>query len=357
MGIDASLTFLDVIEMVTPGTELRSGIDRILQAKRGALIVISDAPEVLSICTGGFLIDAEFSPQRLSELAKMDGALVLTSDATRIARANVHLMPKATTPTSETGTRHRTAERVARSLEVPVVTVSAAMSSVNVFFKNKRQTLATAERLMARATQALAAVERYRHHFEESLLMLTTLEFEDSVSMSDLVAVLEPGIMAIRIAREATTTLLELGDDGVLLRPQIQAAIDGIDETLSLVVRDYVATDSDHASSASIEALRALRTDEVGDAEVIAAALGFAPAERDSDVAVASRGYRLLNRLSRLNPGLIAKIVTHFGSLERLLAASVGELETVPGVGGAKARGIKDGLAHLVQASVFERFD
>ncbi|MFM7224613.1 MAG: diadenylate cyclase [Actinomycetota bacterium] len=112
------------LRLAAPGTPLREGIDRILQAKMGALIVVGDGPDVLGICSGGFLLDAEFTPQRLSELAKMDGAIILASDGSRVARANVHLVPDPDIPTSETGTRHRTAERVARQISVPVVTVS-----------------------------------------------------------------------------------------------------------------------------------------------------------------------------------------------------------------------------------------
>src|SRR3712207_579342 len=112
---------IEALAAVAPGQGLREGLDRILQANMGALIVVGDGPEVLAICSGGFLLDAEFSPQRLSELAKMDGAIVLASDASRIARANVHLVPNPNVPTSETGTRHRTAERVARSIDVPEI--------------------------------------------------------------------------------------------------------------------------------------------------------------------------------------------------------------------------------------------
>src|ERR1700723_1788578 len=115
------------LAMVAPGAPLRDGLERVLHAERGALVVLGDHPAVLSICTGGFLLDAEFSPQRLSELAKMDGAMILSADASRIARANVHLVPGSSIPTAETGTRHRTAERVARSVDVPVLSVSAAM--------------------------------------------------------------------------------------------------------------------------------------------------------------------------------------------------------------------------------------
>src|SRR5216117_472444 len=125
---------MEALAAVAPGTPLREGLDRILQAKMGALIVIGDGPDVLNICSGGFLLDAEFTPQRLSELGKMDGAIILASDGTRVARANVHLVPDPDIPTTETGTRHRTAERVARQIAVPVITVSEEMTMVSVHY-------------------------------------------------------------------------------------------------------------------------------------------------------------------------------------------------------------------------------
>src|SRR5688572_7939755 len=144
---------MDALAAVAPGRPLREGIDRILQASMGALVVVGDGPDVLAICSGGFLLDAEFSPQRLSELAKMDGAIVLASDASRIARANVHLVPNPNVPTSETGTRHRTAERVARSIDVPVISVSEDMSLVAVYRQDLKHQLEETPRLLTRANQ------------------------------------------------------------------------------------------------------------------------------------------------------------------------------------------------------------
>src|SRR5579862_4252621 len=188
------------LAMVAPGTALRDGLERVLHAERGALVVIGDGPDVLSVCTGGFLLDAEYSPQRLSELAKMDGAIILASDASRIARANVHLMPRASIPTTETGTRHRTAERVARSLDVPVLTVSGSMSTITVYRNDRKHILQPPGRLVDRAGQALSTLQRFKSRFDLAVATLSTLEVEDSVSVRDVVAVLQPGEMVVRIA-------------------------------------------------------------------------------------------------------------------------------------------------------------
>ncbi len=231
---------LEALALVAPGTRLRQGLDRVLQGKRGAIVVIGDEPAVLGICTGGFVVDTAFTPERLSELAKMDGAIILTRDASRIARANVHLTPRASIPTSETGTRHRTAERVARSLDVPVVTVSESMSTITVYRGAARHTLQQPGRLVDRATQAMGAAERFKSRFDLALALLSTLEVEDSVSVNDVVAVLQPGEMVVRFIDEVEGYLVELGEDGRLIRLQIEELGAGVEETLRLVVLDYV---------------------------------------------------------------------------------------------------------------------
>jgi len=234
---------LEALALVAPGTRLRQGLDRVLQAKRGAIVVFGDDPAVLAICTGGFVLDTAFTPERLSELAKMDGAIILTADGSRIARANVHLTPRASIPTSETGTRHRTAERVARSLDVPVVTVSESMSTITVYRGAARHMLQQPGRLIDRATQAIAAVERFKSRFDLALALLSTLEVEDSVSVNDVVAVLQPGEMVVRFTDEVDGYLVELGEDGRLIRLQIEELGAGVEETLRLVVLDYVVMD------------------------------------------------------------------------------------------------------------------
>src|SRR5271167_4256500 len=208
---------IEALGSIAPGRPLREGLDRILQARMGALIVVGDGPEVLSICSGGFLLDSEFSPQRLSELAKMDGAIIIAANSSRIARANVHLMPDPTIHTTETGTRHRTAERVARSIDVPVLSVSAAMSVIAVYRKNDKHTVQPTGWLHDRTDQALATMQRFRSRFDVALNNLSMLEVEDTVSVGDVVAVVQAAEMLLRIAEEVEGYLVELGDDGRLV--------------------------------------------------------------------------------------------------------------------------------------------
>jgi diadenylate cyclase len=393
---------MEALALVAPGSPLREGLDRVLQAGRGALVVVSDIPAVLSICTGGFLLDSGFTPQRLSELAKMDGAIILTPDASRIARANVHLMPRASIATSETGTRHRTAERVARSIDVPVITVSEAMATVTVYRGADRHTLQRTGQLVDRATQAIAAAERFKTRLDQALALLSTLEVEDTVSVGDVVAVLQPGEMVVRFAQEVREYLLELGADGRLLRLQIDELGSGVESTLRLVALDYVLSADDvraaapvlaappvgadgHAgggrrplrrlvvdpgadadgirhrrerrAEAALAALHRLSHDELLGRAAVASVLGFPAGPAVLERAVEARGYRLLHRLPRVSDAIIERIVERFVTLPSLMQASLADLEKVGGVGEAKARSVKDGLARMVEASILERYE
>ena len=349
-GDGASQPLHDALALVAPGTALREGLDRILQAKHGALIIVGDDPAVLSVCTGGFLLDAEYTPQRLSELAKMDGAIILAADASRIARANVHLVPKATIATSETGTRHRTAERVARSIDVPVIAVSEAMATIAVYRNDKKHTTQSAGWLIDRSSQALATLQRFRSRFDDALSSLTRLEMEDAVSVRDVVAVLQPGEMVRRIAEEIEGHLVELGSDGRLIHLQTEELRAGLDTTMSQVLRDYTdQRGTDH--------LRALSPDALMDLPKVVAALTLPASGDQLHAELAPHGYRMLHRLPQLSETLIDRLVDKFGSLPDILSASAAELESVEGIGAATARHVRDGLARLVEASIFERYE
>ncbi|HLX87316.1 MAG TPA: DNA integrity scanning diadenylate cyclase DisA, partial [Acidimicrobiales bacterium] len=355
-----SAAMADALALVAPGRPLRLGLERVLLAKRGALIAIGDDPTVLSICTGGFLIDGEFSPQRLTELAKMDGAIILSADASRIARANVHLMPNPSVPTSETGTRHRTAERMARSVDVPVVSVSAAMGVITVYRHDQRHVLQPAGRLHDTVSQALQTLQRFRQRFDLAVTGLSALELEDTVTLRDVAAVLQPADILLRVARDLEPTFVELGDEGQLLRLQLDELLDGVEPVRALVVRDYLhgePSPGDASQSKVVAALARLSIEEVLDAHRVGVALGLSPAHAELDASLEPRGYRLLYRLPRFPDTLVDRIVAHFGGLQKIMRASVGDLEEVEGVGEARARSVKDGLARLAEATILDRYN
>src|SRR5256886_10649000 len=260
-----SAAMIDALAAVAPGRPLREGLDRILQAGMGGLVVVGDGPEVLNICSGGFLLDAEFTPQRLSELAKMDGAIILAPDASRIARANVHLVPNPNVPTSETGTRHRTAERVARSIDVPVISVSEDLSIIAVYRHDLKHQLESIPRLLNRANQALQTLERYKNRLDMVSGSLSALEVEDLVTARDVVTVLQRAEMVGRIAAEIEAHIVELGSHGRLLRLQLEDLMGGVEDDRRLVIKDYFHSARAWHLDQAMEALADLSTEDLLD--------------------------------------------------------------------------------------------
>jgi len=347
---------LAALSVVAPGTPLRSGLDRILQAKMGGLVVVGDGPEVLNICSGGFLLDAAFSPQRLSELAKMDGAIILASDASRIARANVHLVPNPNVPTSETGTRHRTAERVARSIDVPVISISEDMAIVAVYARDQKHTLEPIPRLLTRANQALQTLERYKVRLDEVAGSLSTVEVEDLVTVRDVVTVLQRTEMVRRVAEEIELDIVELGIDGRLVSLQLDELLGGVEEDRRLVIKDYFHEDAGWHLDEALEALADLGTEDLLDAKAVVAALNLRDRTLDLDEAMQPRGYRLLARIPRLPEPVIEAIVARFGNLQKIMRATIDDLDDVAGVGETRARAIKEGLSRLAETSILDRY-
>ena len=346
---------LEALAFVAPGAPLREGLDRILQAEMGALIVVGDGPDVLNICSGGFLLDAAFSPQRLSELAKMDGAIILAPDATRIARANVHLVPNPNVPTSETGTRHRTAERVARSIAVTVVSVSEDQQVIAVYVGDEKHPLQPIPILLNRANQALQTLERYRNRLDDVSANLSALEVEDLVTVRDVVTVLQRTEMVRRIADELASDIVELGTDGRLVRLQLDELMGGVEDERRQVIRDYFHEESSWHLDEAMDALADLGTEDLLDLRTVSSMLHL-PGAYDLDASVQPKGYRLLSRIPRLPPSIIEAIVDRFGSLQKIMRATIDDLDDVGGVGETRARSIKDGLARLAESSILDRY-
>ena len=341
---------------VAPGRPLREGLDRILQANMGALIVVGDGPEVLAICSGGFLLDAEFTPQRLSELAKMDGAIILASDASRIARANVHLVPNPHVPTSETGTRHRTAERVARSIPVPVISVSEDMSMIAVYVGDLKHPLEPIQRLLNRANQALQTLERYKNRLDTVSGSLSALEVEDLVTVRDVATVLQRAEMVRRIAEEIEGYIVELGTDGRLVLLQLEELMGGVEDDRRLVIKDYSQADDTWQLSNAMSALADLSTEDLLDLKSVMSVLHLPAEAGELDMSLQPRGYRLLSKIPRLPDAVIERIVQRFANLQKIMRATIDDLDDVEGVGGTRARAIKDGLSRLAETSILDRY-
>ncbi|HVM41723.1 MAG TPA: DNA integrity scanning diadenylate cyclase DisA [Acidimicrobiia bacterium] len=350
-----SSELLSALRMVAPGTELREGVDRILQAGMGALIVLGDGPEVLALCSGGFLFDAEFTPQRLSELAKMDGAIILSADASRVARANVHLVPDPDIPTNETGTRHRTAERVAMQVDVPVVTVSEDMSVVTLYRNDAKHSLAPIPRVLARANQALQTLERYKARLDAVAASLSALEVEDLVTARDVVTVLQRTEMVRRIAAEIEGYIIELGTDGRLVLLQLEELMGGVEIDRRLVTKDYFVEGPDWELEDVVNQLADLDSEELLDLRKVLDVLHLPPGTT-LDTPLQPHGFRLLHKIPRLPEIVADHVVDRFQNLQKIMRASVDDLNDVEGVGEARARAIKEGLSRLAESSILDRY-
>jgi diadenylate cyclase len=342
---------------VAPGTELRDGLERILRGRTGALIVLGDDKIVDDVCTGGFVLDVEFSATRLRELAKMDGAIVTDTQITRLLRAAVQLVPDSSIDTSESGTRHRTAERVAKQTGFPVISVSQSMRIVALYVGGLRYVLEGSDAILAKANQALATLERYKARLDEVTGTLSALEIEDLVTVRDVSIVVQRLEMVRRISQEIAQYVVELGTDGRLLSLQLDELIGGVSPDRELVIRDYIdAARSDRSVPELLDDVAMIASPDLVDLGLVARVLGFPGVGEALDAAVSPKGYRLLNKVPRLPGAIMERLVDHFGDLQKLLAANLDDLMTVEGVGEQRARAVREGLSRLAESSILERY-
>ncbi len=345
---------IKALEKVAPGTDLREGLEHILSARTGALIVIGDYEEVQSLCNGGFELSVEFTPQRLFELAKMDGAIIMDDAISRLLRANVHLVPDPTLPTSETGMRHRTAERVARQTKALVISISQRRDVISLYLDGTKYALQDIRVLLAKANQALQTLEKYKIRLDEVLANLSALEFEDLATLLDVVTVLQRSEMVRRVSREVERYISELGTEGRLIRLQLDELVGTTDEQSIMIIKDY-ALDPKKVNEIS-ESLFDLTPEELLDLNEIAKVLGHEEVVDLLEQPVHSRGYRLLSKIPRLYYDVIEKIVNKFHNLQSIMNASIEELDSVDGVGPIRAKAIKDGLQRLKEYNILERY-
>jgi len=346
-----------VLARVAPGTWLRDGLERILRGNTGALIVVGWDKVVENMCTGGFPLDVEFSATRLRELCKMDGAVVLSTDGERILRSATHLMPDPAIPTEESGTRHRTAQRVARQTGYPVISVSQSMRIISLYIGDGRHVLESSSELLSRANQGIATLERYKARLDEVSNALSALEIEDLVTVRDAAVVSQRLEMVRRIADEVTGEVVELGTDGRLLELQLEELMAGVDAERELIARDYVPSGRKSRTSLQVlEDLSQVSPTDLLDLTQVARAMGLPSTTEGLDSAVSPRGHRLVARVPRMPLNILDRIVEHFGSLQKLLAASVEDLQAVEGVGETRARAVRESISRLAEASIIDRY-
>jgi diadenylate cyclase len=347
---------LGAIGRVAPGSELRQGIDDIIRSHEGALIVIGSPEELAFLYSGGIRLDQPFTSQLLFELAKMDGAIVVDDAVSRLAYANVQLMPDPTIPSAETGTRHRTAERVAKQTGALVISISQQRETVTLFVGHASHQLDPIATVLAKANQALAALETYRKRLEQVLTRLTALEFQNAVALDDVLVVVQRAEMTSRMVREVERDCVELGSEGRLIRAQLDELSAHVPEEEAAIVSDYHASADPRDANAALERLSELRHERLLETEVLAEVLGYPRGVNPLDTAVSPRGYRALAEIPRLPPNVIRRIVSDLEGLDAIVRASLRELESVEGVGAVRAREIKEGLRRLQEHNLVERY-
>lgn len=344
-----------ILKLVAPGTSLREGLENVLRAKTGALIIVGENPEVMAMVDGGFRIDTDFTPANLYELAKMDGAIILSSDARRILYANTMLLPDASIPSTETGIRHRTAERVARATGLLTISISQRRNIITLYKGSIKYPLRDIGVILTKANQALQTLDKYQAVFRQSLSTLGVLEFEDMVNLTDVVSVLQRYEMVMRVVKEIAKYIVELGAEGRLIRMQLEELVADADEEGYLVIRDYLLQGEGANAEASMAAMGALSSDELLDLTNFGRILGYGSTASALEQPVASRGHRVLNKIPRLPMLIIENAVNAFGNLQAIVNASIEELDEVDGIGEVRARTIKEGLRRLQQQLLIDR--
>jgi diadenylate cyclase len=351
--LDAKI--LAAVGRIAPGTALRSAIDDIIRSREGALIVIGEPHELAFLFSGGIKLEVPFTPQLLYELAKMDGAIIVNAGCTKLAYANVQLMPDPTIASNETGTRHRTAERVAKQTEALVISISQQRETVTVFVGQSRYQLEPIADVLAKTNQALATLETYRARLEQVLTRLTALEFQNAVMLDDVLVVLQRAELTTRMAEEVERACVELGEEGRLIRMQLEELVADVPDEKAALVYDYHAEGGSARTQEGLEALAGLPYNQLLEFELLAV-IGYPASVNPLDHAVSPRGYRVLSHIPRLPDGVVKRVVASLDGLDGIVRASQRELEAVEGVGSVRAREIREGLRRLQEHNLVDRY-
>lgn len=344
----------EILKLIAPGTQLRAGLDNILKAKTGALIIIGDTKEILDITDAGFKINEPYTPARLYELAKMDGAIVLSKDLKTILLANTQVIPSSKISTEETGTRHRTAERTAKQTGELVISISQRRNIITVFKGDFRYVIKDTAKIITRANQALQTLENYKRVFDTKLAILNEYEFNDIVTLDNVITCLQRAEMVMKIAKEVQNAIYELGEDGLLVKMQLEELIENMPEEELLIVKDYIAPNKRITPEKVLEQIKSEMEIDIKDQNKIAKYLGYEIFENYEEIAVYPKGYRILNKIPRMPNVIVNNLVKNFKSFQHILAADIDQLDDVEGIGEVRARTIKQSLKRMEEQFVFD---
>lgn len=340
-----------ILKIVAPGSPLRAGIDNVLRAKTGGLIVLGYNEDMKKIVDGGFFINCDFSPAHLYELAKMDGAIILSNDAKKILYANTQLVPNNNIPSNETGIRHRTAERVAKQTGNMVISISQRRNVITLYQGDFRYSLKDIGVILTKANQAIQTLEKYKAVLDQGITNLGALEFEQLVTLQDVIQVIHRVQMVLKIRREILNYINELGDEGRLITMQLNELVSNVEEEALLLLKDYVKNKKQDVKEILRE-LSCSRAEDLLDEMEIVKMLGYEKNVNVKELTVSPRGYRILHRIPRLPHLIMENLIEKFNDLTSIMFASMEDLDEVEGIGEARAQMIKEGL-HRIQEQLF----
>lgn len=346
---------LDYLKKISPGTALRDGLENIVRAKTGALIILSDSEEVMKIVDGGFNINSEFNPANIYELAKMDGAIVLSEDGKKILYANTQLVPDSSISSRETGTRHRTAERVAKQTGKFVISISERRNIITLYKGNLKYVLKDVNEILNKANQAIQTLEKYKVVLNQAMSNLSALEFENLVTVFDVTKVLQRTEMVMRVVVEIEKYIVELGNEGRLIDMQLEELTGCTEEDGINIIRDYYIHVGDRDHDDVNQDIQKLNPDDLLELNIIARILGFDNGTDSLDEQVYPKGYRILNKIPRIPFSVLENVIEEFDTLQGILKASISDLDDVEGIGEIRAKSIKDGLRRFQEQSIVDR--
>ncbi|GLC29844.1 DNA integrity scanning diadenylate cyclase DisA [Clostridium omnivorum] len=352
MRLEKDKELIGILKIMAPGTPLREGLENVLRAKTGGLIVLGDSEQILKLVDGGFAINSEYSPSYIYELAKMDGAIVISSDFKRILFANTQLVPDSSIPTFETGTRHRTADRVAKQTGSIVVAISQRRNIITIYKGSTKYILKDSSVILGKANQALQTLEKYVVVLDRVVSNLNMLEFQDIAALFDVLTAIQRTEMVMRIVAEIERYIYELGNEGRLISMQLNELVKFVEQDEIFLIRDYCQHNLDY--NEIYKQIQNLDSEQLLDLETLSKLLGY-PGVPLVDTLISPRGYRMLNKIPRIPSSVIENLVKNFKELKAVMEASYEQLDKVEGIGDARARAIKNGLRRLREQIMIDK--
>ncbi len=308
--------FLNILRSISPGTHLRAGIDGALKSGRGALIVVENE-NLHPIIDGGFKVNCRFTSQKLIELSKMDGAIILSKDMKKINYANVLLVPESKISSNETGTRHKAAERTAKSIGGLVIAISERRNETTVYYKNIRHILKTTDEILRKVNENIQLLEKHRELFDKHTERLNRLEVRNYPSLSQAINVIQRGILIEKISGGLRRQIIEIGNEGALLKTRLKELVNGVEKETNLVIKDYTKLDV----RKSRILLESLSYDELTDEKNILGSLAYESINQNASI----KGWRILSKTSLPEPDL-ANLIKKAETLGKALHSNINEV-------------------------------